>query len=345
MERKKIAVIGAGSWGTAIAVWLSRQGYGVCLWCFEKNLVKIMKEKRINTFYLNGISLSEKIKFTNSLEEAVCGADIIFSVVPSQYVREITSLYSSFVSEDAIIISATKGIEYRDDIYLDENDVFLRMSQVISDRIVPPAKVLALSGPTFAIEVAKGLPTSAVIAGKDLDTIKYIQKLFSSPVFRLYYSTDIVGVELGGALKNIIAIAAGISDGLDFGNNTRVALIVRGLCEITRLGMWWRGVNVADRQTFLGLSGMGDLILTATSDKSRNYDLGFRIGKGEKLADILNGMRVAVEGVETTRIALLAAKEKNIEVPITEKLAEILFENKNPREAVEELMTRKLRGE
>jgi glycerol-3-phosphate dehydrogenase (NAD(P)+) len=328
MIEKKIAVIGAGGWGTALAVLLGKQGYNVCLWCFEKSLVEIMKKSRINSLYLPGVKLPTKIEFTNSLEEAVKDAGVIFSVVPSQYVRDVTSQYSSYVSDNAIIISATKGLEGK---------TFLRMSQVIS-KITSSTRVLALSGPTFAIGVAKGQPTLSDIAGKNIKIVRYVQKLFSLTNFKLRCSRDIIGVEFGGALKNIIAIAAGISDGLGFGKNARAALITLGLGDMIQLGMSY-GAKIT---TFYGLSGMGDLNLTANSIKSRNYKFGKKIGQGEKLSDILNE---TVEGVKTTEIVSLMAKQNHIKIPIMEELFKILFENKDPREAVEELMSWKLKWE
>lgn len=330
MKRKKIAVIGAGSWGTALAILLSRMGYHVFLWCHNSQKAILMARER-KTSYLPGVVLSKNIKITNCLKSAVGDAEIIFSVVPSKYLRDITGLYSLCVVNNPIIISCAKGIE---------SETFLRMSQIISE-IIPDAKVFALSGPTFAIEVAQGKPTSAVIAGekKHEDDLKRLQKLFSSEQLRLYRSTDMRGVEFGGALKNIIAIAAGISDGLGFGDNARAALIARGLSEIVRLAVAYG----AKTKTLYGIAGVGDLSLTSNSNKSRNYGLGSQIGAGKELDKIMPEMTMVVEGLEVVKTVLQMAKKKGIEMPITEKLETILFKKQNPLEAVTELMMRDLK--
>lgn len=329
---ESIAVIGAGAWGTALSIEFAKQDHHVDLWCFEDGLIKTMREKRVNTVYLPKVKIPENVKITNSLRETVLEKKIIFSVVPSQYLRNVTSSYSPYV-KDPIIISCTKGFE---------QETCLRMSQLAKE-VIPNAKAFALSGPTFARDVAVGNPAAAVIAGdaEAEDELVRMQTLFSSGNFRLYTSNDIIGVEMGGALKNVIAIAAGICSGLRLGHSARSTLITRGLVEITKLAV----ACGANPETITGLSGSGDMWMTATSPQSRNFKCGLRVGQGERLSVILATTNKVVEGVNTIKTTLNLAKEHNINMPITEQLAKILFENKSPREAVNELMRRGLREE
>ncbi|MCL6582970.1 MAG: NAD(P)-dependent glycerol-3-phosphate dehydrogenase [bacterium] len=331
---EKVAVIGAGSWGTTLAILLADKGHEVTLWAFEPELVREIETKRENTLFLPGISIPAEVVPTHSLEEAVRGKSVIVSVVPSHVVRQITLHYGEYLSEGVHLVSASKGLE---------EGSLLRMSQVIqqsisSDRQI---KLSCLSGPSFAREVAKKMATAVAVACQDEQEAIYIQHLFSSCYFRVYRNSDLIGVELAGSLKNVIAIAAGISDGLGFGYNARAALITRGLVEISRLGI----ALGARPETFYGLAGMGDLILTCTADLSRNRSLGLRIGRGEKLSDIQTGMKMVAEGVNTTRAALRLAREFQVEMPIAEQVSAILFEGRPPLDAFSELMSRTLKYE
>jgi len=330
----KVAVIGAGSWGTTLAKLLTEKGIDVTLWVYEKDLCDEMIKCRINTLYLPDVFLPENLQITNQLEEAVQGKDIIVSVTPSHVVRNVIGSAVNYIGKNSIIVTASKGIE---------NDTFLTMSQVLS-QIIPPnlnVKIVALSGPSFAKDVARCLPTAVTVASRDEEAGRIVQQTFSTPYFRTYTHHDVTGVELGGALKNVIAIAAGVSDGLGLGSSTRAALITRGLAEITRLGIQLG----ADATTFMGLSGMGDLVLTCTGDLSRNRTVGIRLGKGEKLQNILSSMRMVAEGVKTAKAAYHLSKKLNVEMPITEETYKILYEDKDPREAVISLMKRELKSE
>lgn len=334
----KIAVIGAGAWGTAIAIVLARTGkHQLCLWAHEREVVDAIQATRINSRYLAGVPLPEDISATNDLATALSGADIIVSVMPSHHCRAVLSQMAPHLRKETLFVSATKGIE---------NDSLLRMSEVITEVVKEDCgfspRVGALSGPSFAVEVARGDPTAITIGSADKDLAAAIQREFSDHTFRVYVNEDIVGVELGGALKNIIAIAAGIVDGLGFGHNTAAALITRGLAEITRLAV----ASGAKRDTMAGLAGMGDLVLTCTGGLSRNRTVGVELGKGRKLAEIIAGMHgMVAEGVLTTNAAVGLAKKLNVEMPITAQMHAILHEGKPPREAIRELMTRPGRTE
>lgn len=331
---EETAVIGAGSWGTTLAILLARKGVKVKLWVYETELLEIINDKRENTMYLPGFRIPEQVMPTGSLEEAVEGCRVILSVAPSHAARAVISRVSSYLKGDEILVSATKGIE---------NNSLMTMDELLKE-VTPPAlhrRLTFLSGPTFAKEVAAGKPTAASLACEDEQTARVVQELLSDASFRLYTSADIVGVLLGGAFKNVIAIAAGISDGLGLGNNARAALITRGLAEMIRLGLEMG----ADSITFSGLSGIGDLVLTCSSNLSRNHTVGYRIGKGEKLQDILSGMKMVAEGVKTAA-SLMGLKEKyKVELPITQKIYSILYESQDPMQAVMELMTRNLKSE
>ncbi len=330
----EIAVIGAGSWGTALALLLSRNGMKVRLWVYEKDLVQTILETRQNAIFLPGFHLPETIRPSNSLAEVLSGIKFIVLVTPSQTVRSVLEQARPFIQPDAVIVGASKGIE---------NGTLMRVSQIAEEILGPhlPYQYIVLSGPTFASGVAQGLPATAVVAGANPDTTKLAQQIFNDRTFRVYVNADVIGVELGGALKNVIAIAAGIVAGLDLGSNTRAALITRGLWEITRLG-----AALGARQiTFQGLSGMGDLVLTCDGTESRNFKVGFRIGRGETLDSIQKSMRMIAEGVKTTRSARELALRHDVEMPITEQVFQTLYHEKSPRQAVLDLMTRSLKSE
>ena len=332
--QEKIAVIGAGSWGTTLADLLAKKGHAVTLWAYEPELVLSMGETRENALFLPGIRLHDDLRFTNDLQEAYAGCTMVLCVVPSQLVRRVMRNSLPFIPEGTVIVSASKGIEV---------DTLATVSEIYRE-ILPAelaASFAALSGPSFAREVAQEMPTAVTAAAKSEAIARRVQEAFTSSFFRVYRNDDVIGVELGGAIKNVIAIAAGISDGLGFGCNTRAALITRGLAEMTRLGLAM-GANAA---TFAGLAGMGDLVLTCTGDLSRNRNVGMQIGQGRKLAEILGEMRMVAEGVKTTESAYNLACKLGVEMPIIEKMYQMLYQNKPAREAVLELMTRNLKAE
>jgi glycerol-3-phosphate dehydrogenase (NAD(P)+) len=331
---EKIGVIGAGSWGTTLADLLAKKGHEVTLWAYEPELVREMAETGVNSLFLPGIRLCSGLRFTNSLQEAVAGKKILVFVVPSQVVRSVIRNALSHIPPDAIIVSASKGIEV---------DSLLTVSQIFEELLSPElyGRFSVLSGPSFAREVAQEMPTAVVAAAADSAIARTVQEIFTTPVFRVYTNPDIMGVELGGAIKNVIALAAGISDGLGFGNNTRAALITRGLVEMSRLG---RAMG-ARAETFAGLAGMGDLVLTCTGDLSRNRTVGMKLGQGMSLAEILGEMRMVAEGVKTAESACSLARRLGVDMPITEQVYRVLYEEKPAREAVVELMTRDLKAE
>lgn len=325
----KIGMLGAGSWGTALAVLLSSKGYDVRLWEYFPDLVDKLKTYRENKTMLPGIVIPENIKITNDIFEAVIDSEIIVSAVPSHVVRTLAEMIRSIDLSKKLIVSVSKGIE---------NETLLRVSQIFSD-VIPhfsPEQFIVLSGPSHAEEVSRFIPTTVVTASSSLENAKKIQHIFMTETFRVYSHTDVIGVELGGSLKNIIAIAAGIGDGVGFGDNTKAALITRGLVEMTRLGTSMG----SDPLTFAGLSGMGDLVVTCMSRHSRNRYVGEEIGKGKTLKQVLSEMVMVAEGVKTTKSAYDLAKKYDTEMPITEEVYKTLFENKNPKDAVFDLMTR-----
>jgi glycerol-3-phosphate dehydrogenase (NAD(P)+) len=331
---ENIGVIGAGSWGTTLADLLAKKGHAVTLWAYEPELVKEMTATGMNSMFLSGIRLSSRLSFTNSLAEAVSGKGVILVVAPSQVVRSVITTALPAIDADAVIVSASKGIEL---------GTLMTVSQVYEE-LLPEAlfkNFAVLSGPSFAREVAQEMPTAVVAAAADERVAASVQKVFTTNLFRVYTNTDVVGVELGGAIKNVIALAAGISDGLGFGYNTRAALITRGLAEMTRLG---RAMG-ARSETFAGLAGMGDLVLTCTGDLSRNRTVGMKLGQGMSLSAILGEMRMVAEGVKTTESARNLARRLGVDMPITEKVYSILYEEKPARAAVVELMTRDLKAE
>ena len=324
----RIAVIGGGAWGTALSIVLARGGHHqVCLWAHEPEVCESVQQRRINDLFLPGFTLPAGIEGTNSLATALRDTSIVLAVMPSHHARRLYREMRLLLSPSAIIVSATKGIE---------NQTYKRMTEVAAEATGVPS-IAALSGPSFAKEVARGDPTALVVASRDQEVAASIQREFSDPMLRVYTNEDVTGVELGGSLKNVIAIAAGIVEGLDFGHNTAAALITRGLAEITRLAV----ACGARRETLAGLSGMGDLVLTCTGGLSRNRTVGVELGRGRKLHDIMADMHgMVAEGVLTTDAALGLAKRHGIEMPISEQIYAILHEKKSPREAIRELMSR-----
>jgi len=320
-----LGIVGAGSWGTALALLLSSNGNQVTLWARDSTLVDVLRRKRVNQKYLPGIILPESIEIEADLNRAVQNKEGIVIAVPSHAVRSVIKNITA-IGNMVNIISVAKGIE---------NDTLLRVSQILAERF-DENKIAVLSGPSHAEEVSRGIPTVVVSASKDHNTARWVQQTFMSSVFRVYTHDDVVGVELGGALKNIIAVAAGIIDGVGGGDNTKAALITRALAEVTRLGTKLG----ADSLTFAGLSGMGDLIVTCMSKYSRNRYLGEQIGKGRKLEEVLSEMVMVAEGVKTTRSAYQLAAKHGVEVPIITEAYKVLFENKHPKQAVFDLMTR-----
>jgi glycerol-3-phosphate dehydrogenase (NAD(P)+) len=324
-----ISIIGAGNWGTTIACHIAKKNYDVCLWVYEPELADIIRNTRKNLWYLPDLTIPDNVRITSDFPDAVEKARFIINAVPTQFIRKVFSAPASYRS-DAVIINLSKGIE---------RETLLLPSEILEE--ITGLQVAVLSGPSFAKEVSKGLPTAVTLASRDRHQGLLIQDIFSSEKFRVYLHDDLIGVELGGALKNVIAIASGIADGLGLGFNARASLITRGLVEITRLGI----AMGAHRRTFSGLSGVGDLILTCTSNLSRNYSLGYRLGKGEKLAEIMKGTREVVEGVDTSDSAVRLAQRYSVEMPITEEVFEILHRDKSPVDALRELMTRPLKEE
>ncbi|KAF0218403.1 MAG: glycerol-3-phosphate dehydrogenase [Geobacteraceae bacterium] len=332
--QENIGVIGAGSWGTTLADLLAKKGHEVTLWAYEPELAEEMARTRVNSLFLPGISLSSRLKFSNSLPEAVKDKELLLFVVPSQAVRGVIATALPYLPKDVVIVSASKGVEVES----------LKVVSQIYAELLPQdiyRNFAVLSGPTFAREVAQEMPTAAVAAADDAAVARKVQTTFNTGFFRVYTNNDVTGVELGGAIKNVIAIAAGISDGLGFGYNTRAALITRGLAEMTRLG---RAMG-AQAETFAGLAGMGDLVLTCTGDLSRNRTVGIKLGKGMRLEEILAEMRMVAEGVRTTESAYKLAASLKVDMPITEAVYRVLYEDKPAREAVIELMTRDLKAE
>jgi glycerol-3-phosphate dehydrogenase (NAD(P)+) len=339
----RIAIIGAGAWGSAISIVLARDAgrsskHQVTLWAFEHEVFASVSSVRVNQAFLPGCLIPEQVKVTNSLEEALKGADIVVSSMPSHHCRRLFEGMAHHLREDMLFVSATKGIEA---------DSLMRMSEVIHEVVKAksgflPSAVVAISGPTFAKEVARGDPTAITAASVDANAASRIQTDFSDPGFRVYTNNDLIGVELGGALKNVIAIAAGVCEGLGLGHNTSAALITRGLAEISRLAV----ACGAKRDTMAGLAGMGDLVLTCTGGLSRNRTVGVELGKGRKLDSIISAMHgMVAEGVLTTGAAVGLAKKMKVEMPITFQVHAILHENKAPKDAIRELMMRPGGGE
>lgn len=333
-----IAIIGAGAWGTGLAIVLGRKGsHRVRLWAHEKEVCESIAQRRVNEKFLPDQHIPESVVPTNDLANALHGAAVVVSVMPSQHCRRLFQQMRPHLAPDTTIVSATKGLE---------ESSLLRMSEVITQVLTATnlrtPRVAALSGPSFAVEVARGDPTAITIASQDDDLARCVQQEFSGPSFRVYTNSDIIGVELGGALKNIVAIAAGICDGLGLGHNSAAALITRGLAEMTRLAVACGGRS----ETMAGLAGLGDLVLTCTGGLSRNRSVGAELGRGRKLPEIVAGMHgMVAEGIFTTTAAVGLAKSRGVEMPITEQMDAILHQQKSPREAIHELMTRSGKSE
>lgn len=322
----KISVIGSGSWGIALAILLKDNGHEVTVWSYLEEEVAMLTTHREHLKNLPGIKIQDDIKITMSMEEAVVGKDMLIIAVPSKFVRMTAESIKKYVADNQILVNVGKGLE---------DGSLYTLEQVILD-VCPNNKVAVLSGPSHAEEVARRVPTSVVAASKDKEVAIKVQEAFMNQTFRVYGSEDVIGVELGGALKNVIALAAGISDGLGFGDNTKAALMTRGMAEISRLGMAMGG----DEKSFSGLSGIGDLIVTCTSMHSRNRRAGILIGKGYTLEEAQNEVQMVVEGVYAAKAALDMAKAHQVELPIIEQVNLVLFGGKSPREAVIELMER-----
>lgn len=338
MER--IAVIGAGAWGTTLARLLALKGIEVMLWAREADVCDSIASRRENAAYLPGVKLPENLSCTSSLEEALGGtggnggAGMVVSVVPSHGLRAVFTEAAPFVADGTVLVSATKGIE---------QSTLLMASGVLKETLsgVAGMKVVVLSGPSFAKEVSQGLPTALCAGSSSASAASAVQRAFSTPYLRVYTNTDVVGVEIGGALKNVMAIASGISDGLELGNNARAALITRGLAEISRLGVRMG----AQEQTFYGLSGLGDLVLTCTGPLSRNYTVGLEVGRGRAADEVTGSMRMVAEGVRTSMAARELGRRTGVRMPITDEICNVLDGSKAPKEAVLELMTRELKPE
>jgi glycerol-3-phosphate dehydrogenase (NAD(P)+) len=331
---EQISVIGGGSWGTALANRLALNGHDVCLWAYETELVREINGAHTNSLFLPGIELHPGLICTGNLQKAVAGRGIVLLVTPVQVMRGVLRQMAAYIAADAIIANASKGIEL---------ETLQTVSQICQELLPTELtqRFVALSGPTFAREVAQELPSLIVAASRNETAARRVQAAFSCPCLRVYTNSDVVGVELGGAVKNVIAIAAGICDGLGFGHNARAALITRGLAEMNRLGQ----AMGAEAATFAGLAGMGDLVLTCTGDLSRNRTVGFKLGQGMQLADILAEMRMVAEGVKSAESVYNLARKLGVDMPIVEKTYQILHENKPACEAVTELMARGLKAE
>ncbi len=330
----KIAVLGAGGWGTTLAILLHYNGHKVTLWEYQKSYARELNKKRINIDYLPGIKIPKEIQITSDLDESSTDKNLIVLAVPSQFLRKIVKKISYTSISDTVLASVSKGIE---------KDSLMTMSQMLLDvhPSLSEAQIGVISGPSHAEEVSRRIPTAVVAASVDLETSKTIQAAFMTSYFRVYSSTDILGVELGGAFKNVIAIGAGIIDGAGFGDNTKAAIMTRGVAEISRLGLSMG----ARPETFAGLSGMGDLIVTCMSKHSRNRFVGEQIGKGKKLKEVLKSMEQVAEGVETTRSAKELAEKNSVETPITNQVYKILYDDKDPIKATTDLMTRDMKTE
>jgi len=334
VNKIKIGVVGAGSWGTALANLLGHKGFKIDLWVFEKDVKEQIESSRENHVFLPGVSLSRNIFPSNDLAGVVTEKELVLVVVPSHVMRETGKKIQVDISPATLVVSASKGIE---------NKTHLTMSgvlrQILSD--TPENFFAVLSGPSFAREVTEKIPTVVAAASKDQTVAKFVQNVFSTPYFRVYTNNDMIGVELGGAVKNVIAIASGVVEGLGLGLNARAALITRGLTEMRRLGLKLG----ANPRTFAGIAGVGDLVLTCTGDVSRNYTVGKKIGEGMKLNEILSEMRMVAEGVKTAKSVYNLSRKLGVEMPICHEIYRILYEDLSPQKAVHRLMTRALKHE
>jgi glycerol-3-phosphate dehydrogenase (NAD(P)+) len=333
---KKIAIIGGGAWGTALAIALTRSSaaHRLALWAHSADVVEMLSARRVNEIYLSGFELPADVEITGGLEKALAGADIVLGVMPSAHARALYRAMRPHVAPNSIFVSATKGLE---------PDTHARISEVIAEEIGldSPSRIAVLSGPSFALEVAAGDPTAVVLASADAKVASEVQEEFSGPRFRLYTNDDVIGTEIAGAVKNVIAIAAGICTGVELGTNAVAALVTRGLAEMTRLAVALGG----RRETLSGLAGVGDLILTATGELSRNRSVGIELGKGRDLREILGSTRRVAEGVGSAAATLELARRTQVEMPITEQVHTVLTAGRVTRDAIRELMERRLKQE
>lgn len=327
----KVGILGAGSWGTALALLLYKNGHDVTMWSIDKSEVEMLQKEREHKKKLPGVKLPEEMTITNQLEEGMNGKDFLVLAVPSIYTRSTAKSMKPYIRPGQIIVNVAKGIE---------EGTLKTLSEQIEEEL-PEADVAVLSGPSHAEEVGRGLPTTCVVGAKTKETAVYLQKAFMSDVFRVYISPDILGIEIGGSLKNVIALAAGIADGLGYGDNTKAALITRGIAEITRLGVKMGG----KAESFSGLTGIGDLIVTCASVHSRNRKAGYLMGQGKTMQEAMEEVQMVVEGVYSTKAAVELAKKYDVSMPIIEQVNRILFENKKPADAVRELMLREGKAE
>ncbi|MEK6572394.1 MAG: NAD(P)H-dependent glycerol-3-phosphate dehydrogenase [Bacteroidota bacterium] len=330
----RIAVLGAGSWGTTLAILLSGNGHRVSLWTYREDQAQAIRETHQNAQFLPGIIIPEDIEVLTDIEKSISLKELVVAAVPSQFLRSVARQFAHCDLSNTIVVNVAKGIENRS---------LMTISEVLLDVVtrIGRENICTLSGPSFAGEVSRKIPTAVVVASSSLQTAKAVQATFTTPYFRIYVNEDLRGVELGGSLKNIIAIGAGISDGAGFGDNTKAAIMTRGIVEITRLGV----AMGADPRTFAGLSGVGDLIVTCMSRHSRNRYVGEQVGKGRKLSDVLKEMVMVAEGVRTTESTRDLARKYSIEMPITNEVHNALFEGKDPYKATQDLMTRDAKGE
>ena len=324
----KISVIGSGGWGIALTILLHKNGHDLTIWSFDKKEAEELKKTRQNKTKLPNILLPEDVKVTDDLKEAVDDKDILILAVPSKAIRSVSKSLKNIIKDNQIIVNVAKGLE---------EDTLETMTDIIEEKLKDKnPKVAVLSGPSHAEEVGRGIPTTCVVSAHNKELTLYLQNVFMNPSFRVYTSPDMLGVEIGGALKNVIALAAGIADGLNYGDNTKAALITRGIKEIASLGVAMGG----EQSTFYGLTGLGDLIVTCASMHSRNRRAGILLGQGKTLDEAIKEVNMVVEGVYSAKSALMAAKKYNVEIPIIEQVNAVLFENKNAAEAVNELMIR-----
>ncbi|CDF57850.1 NAD(P)H-dependent glycerol-3-phosphate dehydrogenase [Thermobrachium celere] len=327
----RIAVLGAGSWGSAISIHLAKKGYEVDVWDRNADLLNEINNNHTNTRYLKDIVFPSNIKGIHELKDCIEGKQVVIFAIPSHALRSVCELAKPFITKEQVLVSLVKGLE---------NKTYKRMSEIIEEEC-PNNEVVVLSGPTHAEEVSAGIPTTIVAASKNIEAAEYIQDIFMDANFRVYTNSDVVGVEIGAAVKNIVALAAGISDGLGYGDNTKAALMTRGIAEITRLGVKLG----ANPMTFAGLAGIGDLIVTCTSMHSRNRRCGILLGKGMDLKTAMESIGMVVEGVHATEAVYNLAKSIDVEMPIVNALYDVLFNNRDPRDAVNELMTRDKKSE
>lgn len=326
-----VGVIGAGSWGTALALLLNKNGHSVTVWSISEEEINMLSAEREHKSKLPGVKIPDDMTFTTNMEEAVRGKDVLVLAVPSKFTRGTARNMKDYVAEGQIIVDVAKGIE---------EDTLMTLSQQIEQE-VPQADVAVLSGPSHAEEVGRGLPTTVVIGAKTEKTAVYLQEIFMNEVFRVYTSPDMLGMELGGSLKNVIALAAGIADGMGYGDNTKAALITRGIAEIARLGVKMGGAI----ESFTGLTGIGDLIVTCASVHSRNRKGGYLMGQGKSMEEAMEEVQMVVEGVYSAKAAEKLGKKYGVDLPIINKINEVLFSGKDPKEAVNELMLRDSRAE